>query len=482
MAKWEIRIERRSEQTHGGKTRTVGTYQVYHDGQPATGTIRIGDKDVPLSGTTAEAPGPSQNAKRASEGFPTRIVAKAYPMQSSGGPTYVTHGYRQDETIADGMPGLELTDTGRRTDILIHPGKNEFRSSVGCVNLCTHLKTPDEIISYPGSRRRVIALIKDMEGFLGPLPGADQAIPNASVLIDERALTQPDTLAANATHVGNATTAAAASTPAGIGWPLRRNVIRGNVRNHTFGKVRNGGTKPHQGWDMLAPIGTECFAIADGKIQDVYESTAYGEVIELSFRFKNQNLFAAYAHLSAVKVKKGDAVTKGQVIGLTGDSGNAANLNRSEMHLHFEVRTQSRPGLGLGGRIDPTKVFGTCPLKEAIFWSPDGKIAASPQAEPGASPALEPKPGASNVKPAAMDRKPIFDAARIMLGRSFKAAEVAALDTACDLASASVPFDRRPLFDAVRIMLGRGFSVAEVTALDAACDVALTSAEPPPGS
>ena len=70
-------------------------------------------KDVPLFGTTAEAGGPSQNAKTATEGFPTRIVAKTYPMQTSGGPTYVTHGYRQDEQIKDQMPGLELTDTGR---------------------------------------------------------------------------------------------------------------------------------------------------------------------------------------------------------------------------------------------------------------------------------------------------------------------------------------------------------------------------------
>jgi murein DD-endopeptidase MepM/ murein hydrolase activator NlpD len=469
MAKWEIRIERRSEQTHGRQTRTVGTYQVYHDGQPATGTIRVGDKDVPLSGTTAEAAGPSQNAKRASEGFPTRILAQSYPMQASGGPTYVTHGYRQDETVAPMMPGLELTDTGRRTDILIHPGKNEFRSSVGCINLCTHLDTPQEMIGYPGSRRRVIALIEDMKAFLGALPGADQPIPNAFVVIGEAELAKPEALAANTTGTGNEMPAAAAATPDGVGWPLRRNVIRGNIRNHTFGKVRNGGTKPHQGWDMLAPIGTECFAIADGKIHDVYESSAYGDVIELSFSFKNQKLFAAYAHLSKVNVAKGQAVKKGQVIGLTGDSGNAANLNRSEMHLHFEIRTQSRPGLGLGGRMDPTTVFGTCPLKDAVIWAPDGEIPSSPQA----SPAPVPQPSASSDKLPAMDRRPVFDAVRAVLGRGFEAAEVNALDEACDRALASAPFDRRPIFDAVRSMLGRGFDVAEVNALDAALDLAL---------
>ncbi len=200
MPKWEIRIERKLEQTHG-KKRTVGTYQVFHDGQKATGTVRVDGQEVPLFGTTAEAGGPSQNAKTAEEGFPTRVVAKTYPMQTSGGPTYVTHGYRQDETIAEKMPGLELTNTGRRSAILIHPGKDEFRSSIGCINLCTHLNTPQEIISYKGSRRRVIALIEDMKQFLGNLPAAgDKPIPNAFVVIGENALAKPAAPAVNATY------------------------------------------------------------------------------------------------------------------------------------------------------------------------------------------------------------------------------------------------------------------------------------------
>jgi len=369
MPKWEIRIERRSVQKHGDEERTVGTYQVYHDGQKATGTIKVDGFDVPLSGTTAESRGPSQNDKRADEGHPTRIVARSYPMQTSGGPAYLTHGYRQDETMVAPMPGLELKDTGRRTDILIHPGKEEFRSSVGCINLCTHLNTPGEIINYRGSRRRVIALIEDLKAVLGALPGADQPIPNASVVIGEEALAKPDVPAVAAS---SAPAASPAASPDGIGWPLKHNLIRGKIKNHTFGMVRNGGTKPHQGWDLLAPIGTECFAIADGKIDTIYKSEAYGDVVVLAFSFKNQKRFAAYAHLSKVKVTGGQAITKGQLIGLTGDSGNAHSLDSSQMHLHFEIRTESRPGLGLGGRRDPTEVFGKCPLSEAVEWTPPG--------------------------------------------------------------------------------------------------------------
>jgi hypothetical protein len=83
------------------------------------------------------------------------------------------------------MPGLELRKTGNRTDILIHPGKDEFLSSIGCINLCTSLPDEDEGIDYPGSRQRVIALIEDMKGFLGEVPKAgDVAILNAFAIVD----------------------------------------------------------------------------------------------------------------------------------------------------------------------------------------------------------------------------------------------------------------------------------------------------------
>lgn len=182
---WEILISRTGLQTRGTRTRTVGTYQVYHDGQPAA-PIQVGEFLVQLSGTTAEACNPSQNDAPANEAHPSRILPKRYRLQTSGGPMYKTIGYRNDLQIAESMPGIELlrADTGNRTDILIHPGKNAFLSSIGCINLCTRLPDGNENIDYPGSRRRVIALIDDMRRFLGALPGPDQLIANAFAVID----------------------------------------------------------------------------------------------------------------------------------------------------------------------------------------------------------------------------------------------------------------------------------------------------------
>ena len=183
---WEIHIKREATQTRAGRTRTVGHYQVYHDGEPQV-SFRLGDRDVPLSGTTAEQKGPGQNETPATSANPTRIREGTYPLGTQGGQHYVTFNYRPEpDLVAYPLPGIELGKTGNRTEILIHPGKNEFISSIGCINLCTSLPNAAEDISFPGSRRRVIALIEDMKAwYKDRFPtGGNAPIPDARVVID----------------------------------------------------------------------------------------------------------------------------------------------------------------------------------------------------------------------------------------------------------------------------------------------------------
>lgn len=176
---WELHIIRKSEQQRAsdGKRRTVGTYQVYHDGQ-----AQASDD---MTGMVAETRGPGANEP---EGNNRCAETGSYPLWTQDGARYVTIGYQKSESNAvTPKPGLELRDTGERTEILIHPGSG-FLSSIGCINPCTALPNAKELIDFKGSRRRVIALIEDLKAFLGAeFPTKNgKAIPRAQVVIDER--------------------------------------------------------------------------------------------------------------------------------------------------------------------------------------------------------------------------------------------------------------------------------------------------------
>ena len=150
-------------------------------------------------------------------------------------------------------------------------------------------------------------------------------------------------------------------------WPLASNVIRRNSLKHTFGMTRlnaDGTPRPHQAWDLSAPVGTPCRAIGAGVVEAVTDAGDYGLQILIRQHdpHKDHTMWTFYAHLSSAAVRVGERVTAGQVIGATGESGNARGMAVEDQHLHFEVRTEPRPGRGLAGRISPLELYGTCPL------------------------------------------------------------------------------------------------------------------------
>jgi hypothetical protein len=171
---WEIHIVRQTTQKRAsdGRVRTVGTYRVFHDGAATA-----------LAGQVAESPGPGDNRH---QGNSKRLEPGRYPLLTQDGEKYVTFGYAPNEsTAARPKPGIALGHTGARVGVLIHPGVGGFLSSVGCINLCTRLPGADERISYPGSRRRVIALIEDMKAHVAGFPAKNgRAIPGAFAVID----------------------------------------------------------------------------------------------------------------------------------------------------------------------------------------------------------------------------------------------------------------------------------------------------------
>ena len=95
----------------------------------------------------------------------------------------------------------------------------------------------------------------------------------------------------------------------------------------------------HLGVDIRLPEGTEILAVANGEVTKVAQSTTgFGKhvVIEhpnvpLLSTNETTTLHSGYAHLSQISVKKGDIVTRGQVIGLSGDTGTSTTPLMNEM-------------------------------------------------------------------------------------------------------------------------------------------------------
>jgi murein DD-endopeptidase MepM/ murein hydrolase activator NlpD len=101
-----------------------------------------------------------------------------------------------------------------------------------------------------------------------------------------------------------------------------------------FGKVgKHWSSGKHTGVDFACKIGTPILAVADGKITKWTWGKAYGKQIVQ----KVDGGFVIYAHLNALRVKPGQSVKKGQLIGESGNSGNSTGP-----HLHLEYRNQAR--------------------------------------------------------------------------------------------------------------------------------------------
>jgi murein DD-endopeptidase MepM/ murein hydrolase activator NlpD len=148
-----------------------------------------------------------------------------------------------------------------------------------------------------------------------------------------------------------------------LAWPLERNRIRRDKQNNAFGMVRNGGTRAHQGWDLLAVPMTPCYAIADGRIEVVRVEGDFGKVIQLEFQHRGQTLYAVYCHLCMALVTRDQTVKRGDQIGYTGNSGNARSMQGEDQHLHFEIRTvRNLRANGLASRLDPAKLYGRAPI------------------------------------------------------------------------------------------------------------------------
>jgi murein DD-endopeptidase MepM/ murein hydrolase activator NlpD len=132
-----------------------------------------------------------------------------------------------------------------------------------------------------------------------------------------------------------------------------------------WGDARDGGKRKHEGIDIFAKKGTPVVAVYDGVI--ISKSTTPLGGKNLWLQSLHKPLRAYYAHLDQQKVRAGQFVKKGQVIGTVGNTGNAKH---TPSHLHFGIYKS------FGGAVDPLPYVKnspkiiipekTTPAKEAV--------------------------------------------------------------------------------------------------------------------
>lgn len=154
-----------------------------------------------------------------------------------------------------------------------------------------------------------------------------------------------------------------------LSWPLDKVIITQYFGNTSFAtqnpQVYNG--RGHNGIDLGIPVGSTLRSAADGRVVSTGDTdvtckgASYGKWILIQH---NNGLTTLYAHLSLIKVSANQTVTRGEVIGYTGNTGYSTGP-----HLHFTVYASQ--GVKIGSLKSSVPGCGTYTLPLA---SPDSYL------------------------------------------------------------------------------------------------------------
>ena len=136
--------------------------------------------------------------------------------------------------------------------------------------------------------------------------------------------------------------------PAGAGFETMRGRLDFPVRGEMtagFGRARHPEFSAElfrKGIDFEAPIGEQIRAVDAGRVVFSDRFSGYGKMMIVDH---GQRYYSVYAHLSDLLKKPGEAVQRGEAIGLVGDSDSLAGAR-----LYFEIRKDGKP-------VDPLPWF-----------------------------------------------------------------------------------------------------------------------------
>ena len=131
---------------------------------------------------------------------------------------------------------------------------------------------------------------------------------------------------------------ATAALPSGfLGWPMQGGYVTSSYGFRTHPIYGYYGL--HNGTDFGGGCGVPLLAASSGTVVAKYYSSSYGNRLFVYLgKVNGVNLSVVYNHASGYRVNVGQRVSRGQVVGYSGDTGWS-----TACHLHFTVLANGRP-------------------------------------------------------------------------------------------------------------------------------------------
>jgi murein DD-endopeptidase MepM/ murein hydrolase activator NlpD len=112
--------------------------------------------------------------------------------------------------------------------------------------------------------------------------------------------------------------------------PVRVTIRRGDGVKFREVHPVLGTPQWHHGQDFNAPYGTDVFATGAGRIIEAgWNSGGFGNHVVIDHGYGYQT---TYGHLSSIRVSRGQNISRGEIIGLSGSTGTS-----SGPHLHYQI-------------------------------------------------------------------------------------------------------------------------------------------------
>jgi hypothetical protein len=317
----------------------VGEVRVFLDGQPLEGappqleidTAKIPDGDHRL---TVEAADVSlrRNTARAEAVFKTDNTPPALTVPAN--PVAIRQGEARPVEIAAGEPLSRLEFRWGDVTVPVTAGLSGLAFPVAAGPSDPPGVRQLEVTAWDqaGNEARLVVEVRIQPGTFPvdyvPVP------PELTPLLDPQVLVQEERYLAGV--FGQVT------------WPPRwaggfRRPVTGPISS-AFGSRRSyaGGvlSAPHLGVDLAVPAGTPVIAAADGRVALAETLRVRGNAVVIDHGL---GVYTAYYHLSEIRVRPGQEVRAGDLLGLAGSTGLATGP-----HLHWELRVFGAPADPLG--------------------------------------------------------------------------------------------------------------------------------------